>query len=217
MDRASKRAAKAAYRADRSGSGPTLHERPADRFPGAGAKFALLGEVLMTGLLVFVAILVLPAALAAGVRHLRRFVRAEASPYGAFWRDVRDGLLGGLAVGAIAVVVSLVLVADIVVARSGALPGGAAIEIVGWVGLAAVGVALLAAASLWTPESGWRSALRATPSMLGGDIPGALYLVATVVFVGVVTWALAPLIIPALGCAALAAVAIPERPRRGIR
>ena len=29
-----------------------------------------------------------------------------------------------------------------------------------------------------------------------------------------VTWALVPLVIPALGCAALAVVAVPERPRR---
>ena len=43
---------KAARRADRDGSGPTLAERPPARFPGATAKFALLGEVLMVGLLV---------------------------------------------------------------------------------------------------------------------------------------------------------------------
>jgi hypothetical protein len=30
-----------------------------------------------------------------------------------------------------------------------------------------------------------------------------------------VTWQLLPLIVPALGCVALAIVAVPERPRRG--
>jgi hypothetical protein len=38
--------------------------------------------------------------------------------------------------------------------------------------------------------------------------------VATGAFVCVVTWALPPLLIAGLGCAALAAVAIPERPSR---
>ena len=46
------------------------------------------------------------------------------------------------------------------------------------------------------------------------DVPGALYLAATAAFVVIVTWALVPLVIPALGCAALAVVAVPERPRR---
>jgi hypothetical protein len=36
----------------------------------------------------------------------------------------------------------------------------------------------------------------------------------TGVFAGIVTWQLAPLVIPALGCVALAIVAAPERPRR---
>ena len=46
------------------------------------------------------------------------------------------------------------------------------------------------------------------------DLAGAAYLVATAVFAGVVTWQLVPLVIPALGCIALAIVAVPERPRR---
>ena len=103
---------------------------------------------------------------------------------------------------------------DIDLAGSGALPGGIAIAVVGWVGLAAVAVTLLAAAGAWTPGAGWRTAVRGVPAALRADVAGALFLVATAVFVGVVTWVLVPLVIPALGCAALAVVAIPERRRR---
>jgi hypothetical protein len=39
--------------------------------------------------------------------------------------------------------------------------------------------------------------------------------VATAVFAGVVSCQLLPLVFPALGCVALAIVAVPERPRRG--
>lgn len=212
-----KREHKAAIRADRSGSGPTLEERPAARFPGAAAKFALFGEVLMVGLLVAlvgVLVVTLPAALAAGIRHLRRYVAADDSAVALFWKDVRTALPAGSVVGLFALVATVILLLDIDLARSGFLPGGMLVEVVGWVGLAAVAVALLAAASAWSPALGWRGAVRAVPRAVAGDIPGALYLLATAGFVVVVTWALLPLLIPALGMAALAAVAIPERRRR---
>ena len=83
-----------AKRADASGSGPTLEERAPARFPGATGAFALFGEVLLTGAarhVAGIAVITLPAALAAGIRHLRRYLHAEASPARLFWRDVRDG------------------------------------------------------------------------------------------------------------------------------
>lgn len=214
MDRKQLRAAR---RADRDGSGPTLEEREPARFPGAAAKFALFGEVLMTGLLITLAslpIVTLPVALAAGIRHLRRYVLAEGSPLSAFWLDVRRGLAGGIPVGLGASVMAAILAFDILVARSGALPGGVVIEGIGWVGLAVVGAAVFGLAGLWSPDLGWRGAVRALPASIGADPVGAVYLVAAAVFVGVLTWALLPLAIPAIGCATLAAVAIPVRPRR---
>jgi hypothetical protein len=244
MDR---RQLRAARRADASGSGPTLEERDAPRFPGAAGAFALFGEVLMVGLLITIAglaIVTLPAALAAGIRHLRRYVAAEASPAALFWQDVRKALPGGLVVGVVSVVLTLLLLFDIDLAGSGALPGGGVIAIVGWLGLAAVAVAVLAAAGAWTPEGGsapanrgsgaeprygsapanrgsvakpqrgWRAAVRSIPHTVAADIAGALYLAATAFFVGVATWMLVPLVVPALGCAALAVVAIPTRRRR---
>lgn len=212
----STRESRAARRAAISGAGPTS-ETGVARFPGARAGFALFGEVLMVGILITVIglpLITLPAVLAAGIRHLRRYLHAEDSRLSLFWADLRAGILPGLAVGAGALVLALILLLDIDLAGSGTLPGGPAIAAVGWIGLAAVGVTLLAAAAAWSPESGWRSALSRVPRALAGDIAGALYLLATVVFVVVVTWALPPLLIAGLGCAALAAVAIPERPAR---
>lgn len=212
-----RRALRAARRADASGSGPTLQERPPARHPGATGAFALFGEVLLTGLFVVaggIAVVTLPASLAAGVRHMRRYVNAEASHARTFWSDYRRALPGGLVVGLAGLVLIVVLVVDIDLAGSGALPGGPVVAIIGWVGLVAGAVALLLAASAWTPERGWRDAVRGVPSAVAGDLPGALYLAATAGFVGVATWMLVPVLIPALGCAALAAVAIPVRSRR---
>jgi hypothetical protein len=213
----SKREEKAARRADLSGSGPVREERAPLRFPGATGAFALFGEALLVGLLITVGgilLVTLPAALAAGIRHLRRYLNAEASPQRRFWRDYLAAMPGGLVVGLVALPLVLLLVLDIDLANSGALPGGAAIAVVGWIGLAVVAVALLSAAGAWTPDSGWRPALRRVPAAAVADPGGALFLVAAAGLVGLLTWVLVPLVIPALGCAALAVVAIPARRRR---
>ena len=138
------------------------------RFPGATGAFALFGEVLLTGLLITVGgilLVTLPAALAAGIRHLRRYLNAEASPQRQFWRDYLKALPGGLVIGVAGLLLVLVLILDIDLAGSGALPGGIAVAAVGWVGLAAVAVTLLAAAGAWTPGAGWRAALRGVPAV----------------------------------------------------
>ncbi|MET4157189.1 hypothetical protein [Agromyces sp. PvR057] len=215
MSRATERAAR---HAAATGSGPTRDDGAGRaRFPGAKSAFGLLGEVLVVGVLIAIVslpIVTLPAALAAGVRHLRRFLTAEDSGLSWFWRDVRSALLGGTAVGAASAVLALLLVLDLDLAGSGALPGGQLVAIVGWAGLAGLVLALFAASGRWTPETGWIAALKGVPAALRDDLAGAAYLLATAVFAGVVTWQLFPLVIPALGCVALAIVAVPERPRR---
>ncbi|WOF24291.1 hypothetical protein N8K70_06370 [Microbacterium betulae] len=209
------RSERTARRAAASGSGPT-HDAPG-RNPGASGGFALFGEVLLTGVLVTAAglpVVTLPAALAAGSRHLRRFARAEGSSLRAFGADLRAALPGGLPVGAVAAAIVAVLALDVVLAVSGALPGGGIVGAIGWALLAALGGAVLAVSGAWTPETGWRPAVRALPASVARDVPGALYLVAAACFVGLAAWMLVPLVVPALGCAALASVAVPERPRR---
>ena len=215
MSRATDRAAR---RAALSGSGPT-HDDSATtaRFPGAKSAFGLLGEVLLIGIqmaIVSLPVITIPAALAAGVRHLRRYLRAEDSGLEWFWRDVRASLLGGVGIGAASVVLAAVLALDIDLAGSGVLPGGPIVGVVGWLGLAAVVLALFTAAGRWSPKAGWLVALKGVPRAVREDPAGAAYLIATGVFAAVVTWQLVPLVIPALGCIALAIVAVPERPRR---
>ncbi|MFC4140145.1 MULTISPECIES: hypothetical protein [unclassified Microbacterium] len=211
------RASRAAARDSRSGAGPTVAGAEPGPNPGATAKFGLFGEVLAVGLLITaasVAVITLPIALAAGVRHLRRFVSAEDSRAGLFWADVRRGILPSLPLGIGAVLLAAVLLIDIDLAGSGALPGGPVVAAVGWAGLAALVTGILLVAGAWEPDAGWRAALRAVPARAAADPAGTAYLLATGVFVGVVTWMLVPLFIPAIGCAALAVVAIPARRRR---
>lgn len=186
------------------------------RWPGAANRFALFGEVLWVGILVVACslpIITAPAALAAGIRHLRRFLAAEASGVGLFLVDVRRALAGGLVVGGVAVLAALLLVLDVSLAAGGVLPGGPLVGIVGAAGLVALGLALLLAASGWSAETGWRLAVRTVPARLVADVPGAVYLVAALLLTAVVTWQLVPLIVPGVGCLVFAVVAVSERRR----
>lgn len=213
-----RRAHRAAKREARSGAGPTVAGVEPGANPGATAKFGLFGEVLTIGLMMTVValgVVTLPIALAAGIRHLRRFVAAEDSRAGLFWEDVRVGILPSLIVGAPAAVIASVLTIDVMLAGSGALPGGDAVAVVGWVGLLALAVAVLLAAGAWSPSLGWVASVRAVPGIVRADAAGAAYIAAAAIFTGVVTWALVPLFIAGIGCAALAVVAVPARRRRG--
>lgn len=218
---AERREHRAAKREARSGAGPTVAGIEPGANPGATAKFGLFGEVLTIGLMMTVValgVVTLPIALAAGIRHLRRFVAAEDSRAALFWDDVRAGVLPSLVIGVPAALIAAVLVIDVVLAGSGALPGGEAIAVIGWAGLLALCVGVLLTAGAWSPELRWKSALRTVPAAIGADVAGAAYIAAAAVFTGVVTWALTPLFIAGIGCAALAVVAVPGRRRhRGNR
>jgi len=186
------------------------------RWPGAVNRFALFGEVMWVGILVVACSLPLvtaPAALAAGIRHLRRHLLAEASGVGLFLGDLRRAIPAGLVVGAVALVVSAVLVWDILMATGGALPGGPLVGAVGIVGLIVVWLAVLVAAAGWSPERGWRVAVRAVPARIGADAVGSTYLVVALVLTAVITWQLLPLLIPGVGCLVFATVAVGERRR----
>lgn len=213
-----RRQSKLARRAALNGSGPVPHETAPPRWPGAVSTFALLGEVLLTGILVTAGSLLVvtfPAALAAGIRHLRRFLEGKDSRAGSFWRELLAALPGGLAVGGAALVPAVVLLLNIRLASTGALPGGSLVGPASWGVLAFLVLFTAAMAAQWTPDAGWRPTLRLSLRALTSDPGGALYVFAAVVFAGIVTWQLVPLIVPALGCVVLAVVAAPERRRRG--
>lgn len=204
-------------RGERDGSGPIRCGSVRSVNVGARDRFALLGEVLVVGLLVTViglGIVTLPGALAAGVRHLRRFIRADDSRLAYFWRDVSLAILPGAVIGVVGVLLSVLLLADIALGASGAVPRSGVVAGIGWVGLGCVVGCLLLVSGRWDPQAGWLRAVQQVPSAIRHDPVGAVYIVATAGFVIVATWALAPLFIPAIGCAALAIVAVPARPRR---
>ena len=201
-------------RAARNGSGPVQHETAPLRWPGAANTFTLLGAVLTTGLLVTAGslfVITLPSALAAGIRHLRRSLKGDVAPMGRFWRELLKALPGGLLVGVAATAAALLLALNISLASSGALPGGVVVAAASWAVLAVVALLVVSIAGRWTPEAGWRGIVRPTAAELSSDPVGALFILASVAFTVLVARQFFPLIIPALGCVALAVVAAPER------
>lgn len=186
------------------------------RWPGAANRFALFGEVMWVGILVAACslpIVTAPAALAAGIRHLRRYLAAEASGVGLFLRDAARASAGGLVVGAVALVGGALLAWDVLLAFGGRLPGGPVVGAVGAAGLVALAILVLFAGAGWTPERGWRHAVRSAPAAIGADPVGAVYLLAGIVLTVVVSWQLIPLIVPGIGCLVFATVAVGERRR----
>lgn len=200
----------------------TAHRRPQRqpvdgsrlRWPGAAAGFSLFGEVLWIGVIVTVVglpLLTLPAALAAGVRSLRRYLRAERSGLAEFWRDVRSAVLPGM-VTALAVIGALGLIgASALVASTTSLPGRELVLVVCALATVAVLTALVALASLWPPTLGWAEAARALRPALTADAGGTVLLVVAVGLTAIAAWQLPPLIVPALGCLAFAAAVVVER------
>lgn len=212
----SRRAERAARRAELSGSGPVRAGGVAPRWPGATSAFALFGEVLLTGVIVAVAsvpLITVPFALALGHRHLRRYLAAEDSGWGALLRDARH-VLRSLPLGLAALVLAAALAVDLALAIDAVVPGAPIVGLAGCAGVALLVLALVTAAREWSPETGWRAALRSLPAIWRADLAGVLYVIAAAGFVVVVTWQLPPLVVPALGCLVFASLAVPERPRR---
>lgn len=162
-------------------------------------------------LLVAVPVVTLPLALALGVRHLRRYLLAEAHGPGEVLADLRRGLLPSLVVGLATVLLAAALALDVALGTDGVLPGGRVVVVAGWVGLALLGTVLVVAARTWSPEDGWRPALRAVPQELAADPVGAGYVAVAVGFVALLTWQLPPLLLPGLGLLVFASLAVPER------
>jgi hypothetical protein len=197
-----------------SGAGPTTERERGEGWPGAEQKFALFAEVMATGIIVAVLslpVVTLPLAVAAGHRHLLRFLRAQGSPLSLIWRDVRAGILGGLGIGAAWLAVTLAMGLNLMLVSSGVLPGGAVVGAASVAVLAVVLVVVLRAAAEWTPADGWRVALARGARVLAGDATGSLYVIVAAAIAVVVTWMLPPLIVPALGCVCFALVTITAR------
>lgn len=208
---------RSARRAELSGVGPARVGHTLGRWPGAHAKFALFGELLFVGLLVLVLaipVVTAPLALAVGARHLRRFLSAEESSIGDVLTDLRRGILPSLAVGGLALVLAVVLVLDLALAHDGVIPGSVVFVALGWAVAIGASTTLVVAASRWAPERGWRVALAEAAATWATDARGMVFAAVALGLVVLATWQLVPLIVPAIGCLALALLAIPERARR---
>jgi hypothetical protein len=180
----------------------------------ATSGFALWGEVLLVGVAVTVAslpVVTLPAALAAGVGHLRRHVDDQSTAASLFWRDLRDALWGGIGVGVAALLGTVAALFAIGLASADGTGVGTAMTLVGHLGIGLVGVAVLLAAGAWSRDGGWLRAVRGLRDRLDAYPAGALYLLLAVAATALLTWQFLLLLVPSLGLAALAVVAVTSR------
>ncbi|MEV4411010.1 hypothetical protein [Catellatospora sp. NPDC049609] len=182
--------------------------------------FALFGEVLLTGVavaLLALPLLTLPAALAAGIGHLRRYVDEQGSPYAALWRDARAAAAGGAVVAAAALLGAVAAVFAIGLAGADPTPAGTVMAVAGWLALGLVATAVVLAAGAWTPDGGWRCAVRGLRDQLDADLGAAVHVFVAVALTAVLTWQFLPLIVPSLGIVAFAVVAVRLRSRETLR
>ncbi|MFC7761302.1 hypothetical protein ACFQY4_27110 [Catellatospora bangladeshensis] len=131
--------------------------------------FALLGEVLLTGVavaLLALPVLTAPAALAAGIGHLRRYVDDQASPLSVLWRDARAAAAGGAAVALAALAGAAAAVFAIGLASADPTPAGTVMAAAGWLvlGIVATAVVMAAGSGPATAAGSPRSAGCATSS-----------------------------------------------------
>ncbi|ALC24883.1 hypothetical protein ACH46N_11495 [Streptomyces pristinaespiralis] len=179
--------------------------------------FGVFAECLLTGVwmtLAAVPLVTAPAAFAAGVRHLRRHLRHEATGLRHFAGDFRAAVRGGWLVGLSGPVALWLLWLNLAAVRAG-LPGGPFVGAVAV--LAAIGavVAVLRAAAVWDPGASWPALLRAAARRTLRDPAGSLLLVGGFAVVAGTAWAVAPLAVPVTGAVAAAAVAVEARHAAG--
>ncbi|MFF8279736.1 hypothetical protein ACF05T_27115 [Streptomyces lateritius] len=176
-------------------------------------RFGVFAECLLVGIWITLAslpLVTLPAALAAGAAHLRRWTGDEEGGLRAFVADLRSAACRGWLVG-VAVWAALALVwLDLAIVRAG-LPGGRTVGVLGV--LAAIGlvVTVLRACAAWRPGSSWRSLLAASARRTVRDPAGSLLVVCGFAVIAASAWFAVPLAAPALGVAMAATLAVERR------
>lgn len=201
-------------------------ERPErDRRVAGESRFALLGETLLTGLLVLVGslpVVTLPAALAAGIAHLRRHLGGYDSSLRTFVRDWLAAVRGLWMLGVFLVAAVVVVVLNTGLTTSGALPGASAVRWVTWAAAACAAVVLVRAVAAWsddaapdsvvTPGTGTvRVLLAHGAARTRDDVAGSALLVGALAMCVVLVWMLPPLVLVTGGLLSLAAVAVETR------
>ncbi|WP_020015893.1 hypothetical protein [Promicromonospora sukumoe] len=131
--------------------------------------FPLLGETLLTGLLVLAGslpVVTAPAALAAGAAHLRRHLGGYDTSVRLFWRDWAAAARRLWLLGVLALVAAVTVTVNTGLTASGALPGSSAVRWVTWAAAACAAVVLVRTTTAWSdgdarPGSGTDVALGA--------------------------------------------------------
>lgn len=182
--------------------------------PAPGSGFGLFGETLLTGLLVAVAslpVVTLLPAVAAGCRHLRRYVRGEADALRLLVADLLAALraLGLLGVAFTALLVLLAV--NTVFLWQGVVPGGRPLAVVMVALAAGTAVVALRSAALWRLGTSPGQLVQRAARRSFTDPTGSLLVVVAIGLCGVLVWMLAPLLVVAPGLLTLALVAVEHR------
>jgi hypothetical protein len=178
-----------------------------------GQRFALFAECLLAGVLIAVTALPVVTALpafAAACAHIRAHQAGESTTLRAYRRAFAAACRHSLGVSAALLAAGVLLIVDLWAVRAG-LPGGRAVAAT--CALAAVGLAVVAlrAAATWHPGARWPALFGAAARRAVADPSGSLLLVVALGTTLVVTWQLVVLLVPMLGCLAMAAVAVEHR------
>ncbi|MFJ1734079.1 hypothetical protein [Streptomyces sp. NPDC088254] len=179
-------------------------------------RFAVFAECLLTGVWIAVAslgVVTLPAAFAAGARHLHRRTAHEGGGWREFAADFRGALRGGWLVGLAGWAAAVVVRVDVQAVRAG-LPGGPLVGVAGVLALIGFVVAVLRAAAVWSPGASWRTLLASAGRRTLLDPAGSFLIIAGLAVVALSAWFVAALAVPVLGAVAAAALAVEERYRR---
>ncbi|WP_411112206.1 hypothetical protein [Streptomyces sp. c-19] len=179
------------------------------------ARFGIFAECLLVGVWIAVAALplvTLPAALAAGAAHLRRWTGDEQAGLRYFAADLRAALRGGGWSAGLGYGAALALVgADLAFVRALPVPGGRAAGTLAIVAALWLTVTLLRAATAWRPGLRWRALLGPAARRTLRDPAGSLLVVCGLAVIAASAWFSAPLALPALGILVASALAAERR------
>ena len=139
--------------------------------------FPLLGETLLTGLLVLAGslpVVTAPAALAAGAAHLRRHLGGYDTSVRSFRRDWVAAVRGLWVLGVLLLGLAVVVVVNSGLTATGSLPGASAVRWVTWAAAACAAVVLVRTTAAWSdgdagPGSGADAGLGVGPGR-GTDV-----------------------------------------------
>ncbi|GAB3271535.1 hypothetical protein [Kineosporia babensis] len=182
---------------------------------GPSPAFALLGETLVTGVLVAVAsfgVVTAVPALVLAVRQLRAHLNGESYSLRTSLREFVPAVRAFGVVGTLAPAVLLVLWLNLMIVEHVQLPGAALVSTVSYLGLFFVTVLILRiVGSTTSAELPWLEQIRVAARRTANDPVGTALLLGAAAMVVAITLMLPALFIVVGGLLALAALAVEAR------